>query len=854
MDMSLDNQDNPDNTSITQEIESLIPTLQQFIDCSPESQAYRLLADGVARELKTVAKRGESYSEARRVIESYQHLTTLWGSALGEMLTNLERLEQASIRREKYSLRWWEQTSQTLQQAFDKDREAAYKQWMVIYAQALVDWELETCSRLVSATFSHPRDKYPYALLIRDGNASLQDQDYPAALAMLKYLVNQLSEATAEDLRLLGALLSIFIGRIHLFQMNEPKLARQAFNRAEALAPRDGRPKAALGHIALGQGDLAEANRLSSRAVEFSPDQPEGYVGKAMVAEYRELWNEADEWYKKALNKSLTERDIFQSLSKMLAPGSGRLYLHVAHQLLADDAPDHALVAIEHCLDLGMQDNSDYPTRSAIALKADILLSISSSERTPEEARSIADLYLEAGNAYSWNNEFQIAVDLLKKGRDLDSGNARIIFSLADTLRALNYKPTQPHYVSGELGRESLAVWEEGIALGEVIDPDMAWIFMARSAIADQLALIPEEDEGEYYWQAILFDEQALLLWEYPEWWNALSSDYGRLSLYANMLQASRKYKKMGPVNISALEARIRALIFTGQYKSAAIDLNKLYTLAKPEDMGRYKFLGAQMNYMSGNYKQALEDINSSLDQEPDDLDLNNKYWRALIYHSMGKNQAAREDAQWLLEKLGNPYYEKEYNLFAWVTFLLGMFEETTHRVEPLLVSTRAEDRLDARLLSGLSFLALGDIKLADRHLSQALNECDDPSLLETEFIRELVLLQQWASLEGWSQSASISTYLCQPGGILELAKSKLKKTKRYRADPIKELEKVLSNPLTEKPGSWSWLAAQAGLGRLHLEADHLEAAMHAYEELSLYPQQMPAANFGLKKVQKRRS
>lgn len=854
--MSLNKQGNFDTTSIAQDIESLIPTLRQLADRQPESQAYRLLVETVAGELTTIAEQGKSYTDARQVIQSHQHLAALLGSALSEMLTHLEHLEQARIRREKYSLRWWEQTVETLQQAFDKDSEAAYQQWMMIYAHTLVDWELETCSRLVSTQFSYPRDKYPYALLIRHGNASLLNKDYLPTLEMLNYLVSQLSETQAEDPRLLGALLSIFIGRIHFYQMNEPELARQAFDRAAILAPRDGRPLAALGHVSLEQGDngLAEANRLFSRAVEFSPDQPEGYVGKAIIAEKRELWSEADEWYKTAVQESLDERDVLQFLSKMLAPGSGRLYLHVARQLLADNAPDRALAAIEHYLDLGMDDGSAYPTRSAIALKADILFAKSGPERTPEEVKTIADLYFEAGRYYSWNNEHQTAIDLLKKSHDLDGDNALTLFYLADDLRVLSHIVTPP-YADDKLVRESLAAWEAGIKiLHTAVNSDMAWIYVARSRIAEQLGNLPKENASEHFWQATLFIERALLLKENPIWWTYLSNTYNSngLQLYANILYVLQKAISSLPDDIFTLQEYAKVLINTGQFQEARSTLDKLLQIdkVKPESKSVYQSWQAVVDYYQGDYKKALGNLEPALQRAQDDL------WtisvRASIYRAMGDDQAAMKDELWIWDRRENQNYQANQHDFAWSAFRQGMFQEAVDRIEPFLDGDGIDRRANAQLLSGLSYLALGNFESANKLLSLAFETYDNPKFL-VDLVTELEQLRRRASQERWPLNSAITSYLNEPGSILKLAKSKQKKMKAYKVDPVQELENVMSNPMTGKPGSSSWLATQFGLGRLHLEANRLEAAEKAYLELSLNPQQIPEASIGLKKVQDRR-
>jgi Tfp pilus assembly protein PilF len=844
--------DNSETTSLADEIKSLVPAPQKISGSPSVERAYRFLTETLANELERVADQGQGYLEARQVIQSHQQLMTFWDSLLSDMLANLEHMEQARSQREIYSPRWWEQTVQALQQAFDQDPEAAFQQWVLLYAQALVDWELETCRRLVSTSLAYPRDKYPYALLIRHGSGALQDEDYPAALEMLSYLVNQLSEAASEKLRLLGALLSIFIGRIRLYKLNEPELARTIFERAAALAPRDGRPLAALGHIALEQGDdgLAEANRLFSRAIEFSPDQPDGHVGKAMIAEKRELWSEADEWYKAALQEALDERDVLLFLSKMLAPGGGRLYLQAAQQFYNDNVLDRAQEAIEVCLKLGMEDGTRYPSRSAIALKADILAAASGPERTPEQAKTIAGLYFEAGQYYTWNDEYPAGISLFKKAGDMDGSHALARFYLADSLRVLSHTTTPP-YADEKLARESLAAWEAGMHIpGFTMDADTAWIYIARARIAKQLAYLSEEDYQEHYWQAILFNEQALLLNDYADWWAQLSNSYNELELYANMLYLLQKAIKAHPHDLFTLGERAKVLVNTGQDQQARTTLNKILhsNKADPKDRPIYLSWMGVVDYYQGHYTAALEDIEPTLKEQPDNL------WaislRANIYRAMGDDQAAMQDEIWIWERREHPDYQSNKSEFAWSAFRQGLFQEAIQRIEPFLGSIATDGRNNAQLLTGLSYLAMGEIKLADEYLTQLLETCTNPRVL-VDLVIELELLQRRAAQARWSFSEEVKSYLTKTGGILKQAKARQKKMKAFTADPVKELEFVLSDPLTGKPDSSSWLAAQLGLGRLHLEAERLQAAERVYQALLPYAARIPEASLGLEEAQK---
>jgi tetratricopeptide (TPR) repeat protein len=219
----------------------------------------------------------------------------------------------------------------------------------------------------------------------------------------------------------------------------------------------------------------------------------------------------------------------------------------------------------------------------------------------------------------------------------------------------------------------------------------------------------------------------------------------------------------------------------------------------------------------------------------------------------MGEHQAATKDVQFIWEKRDDEKYKRYKTDIAWAAFEQGMFSETIERVKPFFASE--EERFNALLLSGLSSLALGNFESAEEHLSQTLEMSNNP-IRVTNLIIELEQLQQRSLREGWPLSASITAYLNRSRSILNLAKSKRNTVKTYQADPIKELENVLSGLTTGQPcqpGSWRWLAAQAGLGRLYLETDHRKAALQAYEALSLYPKQVPEAPIGIKKAKKKK-
>src|SRR4030095_2153978 len=241
----------------------------------------------------------------------------------------------------------------------------------------------------------------------------------------------------------------------------------------------------------------------------------------------------------------------------------------------------------------------------------------------------------------------------------------------------------------------------------------------------------------------------------------------------------------------------------------------------------------------------SLRNLSPRLEQTPDDLwsvDL-----RESIYLGKREYDDALNDAQWIWDQRANAKYKSDSSEFARAAFWLGMYDETLNRVSPMLNSSSALDRYNAQLWSGLVRLVQGDFPAADELLVKALDASNPRSI--NDLIMTLERLLDRATQEDWPLQPALREHLADPEGILALAQARQVRMTTYTADPIKELEDVVSSPVTGKPGSSSWLAAQAGLGRLHLEANQLEAATGAYQALSSYSDQVPEAGVGLNTV-----
>jgi hypothetical protein len=114
------------------------------------------------------------------------------------------------------------------------------------------------------------------------------------------------------------------------------------------------------------------------------------------------------------------------------------------------------------------------------------------------------------------------------------------------------------------------------------------------------------------------------------------------------------------------------------------------------------------------------------------------------------------------------------------------------------------------------------------------------------DFVIELKQLEQRSKQEKWKEESAITELLNKPESVLKRALQKQREVKTYEADPIKELEVVLAGPATGQVGSWSWLAAQASLGRLYVEANRKADARRVYLALCEFPNAIPEARTAL--------
>ena len=154
------------------------------------------------------------------------------------------------------------------------------------------------------------------------------------------------------------------------------------------------------------------------------------------------------------------------------------------------------------------------------------------------------------------------------------------------------------------------------------------------------------------------------------------------------------------------------------------------------------------------------------------------------------------------------------------------------------------------QILINEMYLAKKETQTAEPHLTMALQRVINLRQI-SDFLLELDLLQQRATLENWAHAKKLSTYLNQSDGFITQGNTIKRVIGATKGNSVKELQRVLADPVLGLPGSWSWLAAQASLGRLYLETNQLDSAREVYQKLIQYPDKMRGARAGLDMVNK---
>ena len=314
---------------------------------------------------------------------------------------------------------------------------------------------MDICSQLVELPF--PNALSPFAALFRAGTEALQTNNFAQATGMLSRIASGHFGAEAATPAAVRALLNVFLSRIHIRE-KDFEGARADAERARALAPKDGRTLAALGHVALetpDPGDDPEAERLFMQAIELSPTMPDGYRGMGMLSESRQQWRDAERWYAQSFDTSATAVEALSSLNRLLAPVTGLLYYTLAERLRQCGRLEDAYSAVAQALELGVPDEAQSSERDPYLLKAQILEELAGTRSGEHKKQdTAAQAYLESGKRRYWAKDYKTAQQRFQRAIDLEPKEVFAYWYLADTIRLQSVLPKFP-YIEPNLSKKA---------------------------------------------------------------------------------------------------------------------------------------------------------------------------------------------------------------------------------------------------------------------------------------------------------------------------------------------------------------------------------------------------------------
>lgn len=786
----------------------------------------------VADALETIPATVEEtadYSPAVAAIQQLLQAGERLQRVLRESLKQIEALEVIRLRRDRYSERRQQQQRQELLEAFQSDPAGAVDRWLQTFTPALLDWELDYCEKLAQEAFPFPRSAAELPALFQQGVRAIKYEIYPKAAEMATYLVEAKRAGGSSPLLdpLSQALLLIFRGRISLHHSTSPERALADFQQAKELAPSDGRPLAALAEYYRKQDDARQAMRFCQQAIERSPDVPDGYLVMALLAEDQKRWDEAEEWYERAVEKARNEKDLEVGLSKLLTPVSANLYLHLARRLLQEER-ERALGLVTRAIERGIKADGDYPERAGYQLKGEILEAL----QRPVEA---AEAYYEASQRFSWVNDYQGWIAMLERARSLNPDDFRLYWSEADALRVLSYSPI-PQEINKDKLNQSVALWEQGAAI-KLPDARYSWAYVVRALINYQLSDLPQADRWTLWWEGVAYLERAILLNKKDSYrWSDLSRFFRALEVEANALEAINEALKYLSENraalITVLDEQAAIMANTGQFTEAEEVITRRLEIESNPWANAVK---AYILLHNGKYGEALDLIQDSIKADQDN------WWyrelRALVYNRLGLPSQSEEESRWIWGKY-HPDDVRNKSMFGWAAYSIGLVDEAIRLYRELLEDP-AQDPGSLHRNLGLCYLAQGQLAVGEEHFTQGLALAKNRR--ELDDLLELELKDLERTTDGKPHGAQIPEIISR---LLDRIAARRFEINAQPSSAQDELRKALAKP--EGQDGWPWVGAQAGLARLLLKAERWAEAAEIYQELERLPDRFPEAGIGL--------
>ena len=278
--------------------------------------------------------------------------------------------------------------------------------------------------------------------------------------------------------------------------------ARQHVDAAITLQPYDSRAyieRSALHRIA-GESDLA--SRDAQRVIELEPESSLGFVALGACAEGAGDFDQADHLYSQALDRLPTWEATTLRGDALIDAPSGRLLVRGAERMLGVHRAQAALGLIDLALSGEVRGPGHYPEAEAYRVRADALEALE-----PVAHEEVAAAALVAGGRYLWDGQTDAAIEQLRRAKRHSSGWDDAGWLLADALVSTQNADSPDPVIA----KEALDTWTEWRERYGPPEGPMAWAYVTRALISEDLPRSEEVDPDEQWWDALSYVERALV-------------------------------------------------------------------------------------------------------------------------------------------------------------------------------------------------------------------------------------------------------------------------------------------------------------------------------------------------------
>jgi len=252
----------------------------------------------MARAEADMGKAGDVLEEIRSWLMTNKNALKIWKGVNKEIGAAEVKSRKALVDLRKWFTReLFKQLETRLRELFNGNRETAWNEWLIFYAEGLAYWRLPLCRRLVSLSLPFP-DEFRKKNFKRATQLILHER-WTEVHPFFSYLAEHEFLNAITRARLL-----IPVGQIYLYFFTPPERALPVFKQAESLVPNLPRCLSALGDYHLQTNDVETATGFFRRVIAIGSDEPEAYSGMGDVASKQSNLEEARNWYQEAINKA----------------------------------------------------------------------------------------------------------------------------------------------------------------------------------------------------------------------------------------------------------------------------------------------------------------------------------------------------------------------------------------------------------------------------------------------------------------------------------------------------------------------------------------------------------------------